>query len=1761
MSLHHLESSDASPLRVEELRLPGVEFGSLLGTGASTAVYRARYRGRDCAVKVMQRATAGREYEEFCREAAVVARLGHPGLPTVHEVGSVAGRPYLVMDLVDGTTLGRVLSGGPLDAVRTARLGAEIAEVLHVAHAAGLVHRDVKPDNVMVRPDGSACLLDFGLATRATEHADGADVAVGTFRYSAPEQSGALRREVDGRADLYSLGVVLFECLAGVPPFDVQDVGELITMHLSAPPPDLTRMCPGAAPALVSVIAKLMAKDPDDRYLTAAALGADLRRIAAGAHDPFPLGTASEEIRSERPLVGRTAERAALAERWQRAITGSGDAVLLAGAAGTGKTRLVRQFADDVRQAGHPVLFGVCTDETVPLAPLRDAVDRYLETVDRSSGPVREAARERIRAAAAATGGLAAALSPALADLLGGTPARPAEQQDQFCAAVALLFTGLAEQEGGAVLLLDDVHRADPLTREVIRHLGALLPTASLLVVTTARDDVGTAGKEMWLGPLDHAGTAELIRAELGAAEVPAPLVDKVVTRSGGNPMAVVECLSAVLEAGLLRPSWGSWVLDESRLEALALPESILDLILRRMDRLGDGDREMLTVAAVVGASFPADVVAVAGDVPEPVALVALNAATTAGVLEPRDAGEYAFVHEGLRQFLLSALDETRRRQLHQRVAEALHQRAGAHHNTVYQLATHYLAGDWRVDPRATMTAAVDAGLLALDQHATATALQMLTDAERVAGECGLEVTADLSTAIGVAAMRADRYELAHTHLDRALDTERDPLRRARIYLYKSATYTLRHLGDQAVDMVRGAYAELGRPVPRHPGLLALSTLGLAAGGFLLGLTPLSWREARGPRREFFELYCELSSVGGQAAAMAMNQPLMAMLDLRALPAANRLGRGREYVIKRGGLAVISAAVAGRRGWADRRLRDGSRVANEIGDPTLLAWLRWIGGIAHDSLGDRDAHHNEQMRIAVEEYGQWLNLGEYASGVAMLGHHALLRGDADQAERWYRCGEARMPSEDEVLGSIFATLDAQVAALRGQPGPATARLAAVERQLADMPQKVAEWVTLAIARVHLAVELGELDELDSAYARAAEQLDALGISPAACWAYQRPLWLYHAFGRLQHALQAAPQQRPARLAAAATAVRLLGKAAKGVSLRAYHTVAVASLMQLRGDNRRALRRLRGLRDRIAGIDAPGVEFELFTVRARAHRALGNTPGAHRDASAAAAIAARHGWALRAQRTRTEFGLVSRDPTHRRHTQSVSVVSPPGGFGALHQRRLEALHDVSLAAATVFDPAELTRIALDEMVRIFTAERAFLFHVEPDTDELVPYLGRDLDGNDLVELTGHSSTLVEQVHRGGQPLVVTGTDHGVALGSQSAMVHGLRSIMIVPLHVKGRRQGVVYLDSRVVKGVFTPDDVELLGAIANHVALSMETARAAQLELAVRTAQHDRDMARTLHQAMTEIAGTLDPDEVASRSVTTVRRVLDASAAVLLRLTTPGEVEVVRVTADGTSDATSSTDVDLVALVSDPQAGHIASHDGRPAPAILGRDVTSWLAVPVALRGERHGLLLAGAGDGRTYAAAEGEQAVLLAGHTATALENARLFRHAEELATTDGLTGLFNRRHFFGLARTHLEVHQRSGRHLAALMLDIDHFKKINDTYGHAVGDEVIREVGRRLATTLRSGDILCRYGGEEFAVLLTEAVGAPEAYLAATRLHGAVTAAPIMTASGPLPVTVSVGLAGPTASPSLEILLKLADEALYVAKRNGRDQVHALDG
>jgi eukaryotic-like serine/threonine-protein kinase len=303
--------------------------GARVGAGGMGQVYRARDRvlERTVAVKVLSAASTDdlELVARFGREARAAAALNHPNIVAVFDSGVDGDLHYLVMEYVEGQSLaGLMRRERPLGPRRVADVGRQVCQALAAAHAAGLVHRDITPGNVLVDPAGLVKVADFGIAKLAAATTMTGDKVLGTAAYLAPEQ--AQGRPVDGRSDLYSLGCVLYALLTGAPPFAGDSPVAMAARHVTEQPTPPSHHNPRVSPALEAVVLTALAKEPADRYQSAAAMAQDLERIVtdagagdmplAGAHGEPPTDRLSSVIPTSTPTVVETARPALRRPGW-----------------------------------------------------------------------------------------------------------------------------------------------------------------------------------------------------------------------------------------------------------------------------------------------------------------------------------------------------------------------------------------------------------------------------------------------------------------------------------------------------------------------------------------------------------------------------------------------------------------------------------------------------------------------------------------------------------------------------------------------------------------------------------------------------------------------------------------------------------------------------------------------------------------------------------------------------------------------------------------------------------------------------------------------------------------------------------------------------------------------------------------------------------------------------------------------------------------------------------------------------------------------------------------------------------------------------------------------------------------------------------------------------------------------------------------------------------------------------------------------------
>jgi diguanylate cyclase (GGDEF)-like protein len=356
----------------------------------------------------------------------------------------------------------------------------------------------------------------------------------------------------------------------------------------------------------------------------------------------------------------------------------------------------------------------------------------------------------------------------------------------------------------------------------------------------------------------------------------------------------------------------------------------------------------------------------------------------------------------------------------------------------------------------------------------------------------------------------------------------------------------------------------------------------------------------------------------------------------------------------------------------------------------------------------------------------------------------------------------------------------------------------------------------------------------------------------------------------------------------------------------------------------------------------------------------------------------------------------------------------------------------------------------------------------------------------------------------------------------------------------------------------PVDVEVMLAAIGQ-ALTVERLRRERAE-ALRALEQRVHQLETLQDIGRALTGTLELNQVLATVVEAAVRLTGADAGALYLLDERGGQLMRRAArAPGEPAASAMTEPADDALAAQV-IGANRPANWRPAPGPpprAGLPAYPALCVPLRLRDHMVGALAVdNRRQGRGFADSDLGPLGALADTAAVAMANARLFAELQIQSITDSLTGLFNRRHLFALAEREFQRARRFGRPLSVIMLDVDHFKQVNDTHGHAVGDQVLAEVARRLRSSIRAIDLIGRYGGEEFVLVLPE-TELPGAGLLGERLRLALANTPVPTLSGPLAVTASLGVASTQPDVAdVATLINRADQALYAAKEAGRNRV-----
>mgnify|MGYP000107445693 CR=1 FL=1 len=1378
-----------------------------LGEGGMGAAYLVEDSLRDNQLMTLKKVHPGllseRDLAQFGHEFAVLSRLRHPNVVRVYDFD--AQELCFTMEYVAGEDLAalalRRFSEAPASYDWLYDVIAQLCRALQYIHSRGLIHYDLKPSNIRITPEGQVRLMDFGLI--GEPRGEGQVRLRGTPEYVAPE---LVRGDpVDRRADLYSLGITLYEVTTGRLPFAAETTAEVLRQQVEATPDPPRRFAPYLPAPLEALILKLMAKDPARRFASAAEVLQTLNQQAGLA---FPL-----ETRETMPgyiasgnFVGREVELARLQGLLMRAIHGHGQLVLVTGAAGVGKSRLVSELKLRAQVQRVFVCEGSCHEQ------VRRPFGPWLSILEQLIVHQRPRSPETLRV----YGPSLCRLMPELAEQLGpfaGGGELPADRGSLLDAVARFLLA--CDQP--LLLVLEDLHHADAGTIELLDFLARRAAQARWLLCGLYREygidethpltalarqarlldrtqQLRTPPADqpydlLHLDTLSESETAALVQSMLGVSELPAGLLPRLMAQTDGTPLFVEDVMQSLVEEGLLHYDGQSWRVDVEGLQRT--PVSIMEAAQRRVSRLDRESLELLQWAAVMGHSLDLRVLAAVCDVEVDDLTRHLNQAVRHHVLTAGErAGEtvYHFGTDQVRQAICQTLSPAEQRKRHRRIGQAM-QRLYDEAQVAESLSCHFeQAEDWAQALRYARLAADRARQANAVERAAQLyerALSFLRQHPPLADlESEYDIVADLEDCHRVLGQRqaqqADLERMAQ--IAEALD---DMPRRIQVATRRVALAN--QLGDHAE--ARQA-AEAAVALARQIGDQRLEVESLTA----LGEACINLGEFEASRA-CHELALRLSQQQDHRAGVAVS--------LRRLgDVARRLGHHAEahdayeqsLAIYRAigdrhgecdalnALGIISTDYARARSYHEQSLALAQalgNLANQARSSNNLAIIYWSLGLYSRAREEaelavslaRRMQERSSLAAYLETMGRiYCDLGEYVQA-----HRALEEGRAvsiDIGDRW---------SE-----SLYWMMLGRVALARGRPQEAREliRMACeMQRQLGTVGYLAASQGWLGAA--YLA--LGDWEAADRCTLEAVANLESAGN--AGDYRAQDVWWVRY------QVLKAAPARAGEAL----------------LDDQAWEVLQQAREAMMAG---------------IATLSDEGLRRNYLN-RVEVNRNI-ITEWARQSASRRAA-------------------------GHDSSPEILTVAEAPAPLALELERvedRLKRVLAISVRMNETREVDQLLEYVMDQVIELSGAERGFLVLLD-ESGRMEFRVARGIDRQEIESARSDISyTVIGAVAQSREAVLLQDALADERFGRQSSVLElNLRSVLCVPLISRDELIGMIYADNRSVSGRFAQTDLDLMTIFANQAAIAIENARL--YEESVRANRELEAWARTLEQRVAE----------------------------------------------------------------------------------------------------------------------------------------------------------------------------------------------------------------------------------------------------------------------------------------------------------------------
>ena len=1529
------------------------------------------------------------------------------------------------------------------------RISAKIAETLGKIHEKEVVHRDIKPQNILINPiTNEVKITDFGISAVITHENDeiyNPDFIAGTLAYMSPEQTGRMNRTVDYRADLYSFGITLYEMLTGSLPFKSQDPMELIHSHIAVMPEPPAVLDPAIPVVISDMIMRLLAKAPEERYQNGYGLLADIRECFRQLEEKqkieaFELGRhdISNRFIIPQKLFGREKEISALLERFEDVtVTAKGAAVMVvAGAPGIGKSAMVNEIYKPIVARKGYFISGKYEQfrRDKPYSAIIQAFQVLVKQILSESEERTGLWKQRLLNVLGESGKIITEVIPEVELIIGKQPDLPAlgpeESKNRFNFVFEKFTSVFPAKEHPVVLFLEDLQWADLASLQFMKNILTGSGINYFFLILSFRDNEVSEFHQVMdflrnvekskvrldritLGVLTVRDITDLIKYFLRCYdEKGAELAELVVKKTGGNPFFVNQFLHTLYnEKMIVHEGALGWRWDAGEISRMQVAENLVDMMAGKIGKLSTNAQEILKICACIGNRFDLETVAAVRGTSVDLVLDDLTKAINEGLVSQL-LNMYVFHHDRIQEAAYSLVPDAEKSGLHYKIGKLALDTADENElqkKLFYivdqmNLGVNMIKGDYERQKLAKLN--LEAGRKAKASAAYGPAFGYLQAGinllEDQPWHNQYELTLVLYTeSVEVTYMMGD-YEKMDELAEIALKNARTTMDKANILEAKCYACWAQDDYDGAIEIALPLLKLLGVSLSKKPTQLRLAWELLKTTIMLRGKKPediLDLPVMTDPEK--LASLRLLASIG--LATFFVNQNLFVLFEFKLIQLALKYGLAPEHAYGLGSYGVIVIAALGdietgyRYGKLGLNIADKLNVKNQkaralfSNNMLIRHWKEPVTNSIESSL--------EGYRIASETgdlaFVAW-NLLTYISAACIFGRELT-----DLEQEVAKHNKLIYDLKQKNVGAIHSAIWQFFLSQMGQsdiPGE-------MKGKAFNEDTAIPEWIKsnnrLALAvffflrfTLHLVFNKNILALEDARLFRKYEKAVRGVIIYANFYSvdslnrislYKDASW----FNKIIHRIYIADNQRK---------MRKWAKHAPEGKLH-YLNGVEAALDLMRGKYELADKKQKEallLTRKHGDIVSEALSCEIF---GKFYFSTGNVKKAEEYLTASYNAYMKWGASAKLKQLMELYSNLIPSPdrvSNATITDTFSTTS--GNVTAAVTLDLSNVMQVSQVISSEIMLDRLLQKIMHMSVSNTGAQRGYLL-LESE-DKLTIEASEDVDKSEILvmqsiplqECDCLCQAIVNYVRHSGKDVILgNAVQEGPFTDDPYIIRTQCKSILCTPILNKGKLSGILYMENNLNLNVFPPELLDVL-------------------------------------------------------------HILTAQAA--------------------------------------------------------------------------------------------------------TSIENARLF----ELATTDGLTKLYVHRYFQLLLDQEMQRSRQHNKPFALIMMDIDNFKAFNDTYGHQLGDEVLRSVARTVKKISSVEDILARYGGEEFVMILPE-MDAQQAMITAEKIRASIEELEISHEPKKLHVTISLGVSTyPEHAGGKEALIHAADAALYTSKRNGKNLVSLFE-